>query len=333
MDNSEKIVAMSEVWDKLHVTAEEFELVSGHLGKSCRDYAVELYDESVALGNDLAQHIDKSVRDALSAMELDRLVKQDEEINERNLLRDCELSETTKWRISKLPHGKWEEAIRKSLGRRKPLSMDLSIINSKEANELFLGEEGLGFLPMVIFSMLCRIRATRQENATFRDIWRITHGNSDWRHCKDYDNFVKEVSFAVMRLDNHFATPNVVEGWVYAISGDEILMRCNPQIWKDAVAIHHVVDLKGMLGGRSHLDWLHKAYIARWVRISGNDGNSMRPTILLSRMNKEVGACSKMAVEGYLSWLASQGLVGRPAEGFLQGNAINWITVRREDKC
>lgn len=335
MAEDERLTQFRKVWRETGIPGDDVRLVARSLDMTTEQYALQLHEQSTLLGRSLKDIIVEDVTKQLNEIQDKKLLEQEECEYLKGLLKDSKLSRVTKWRISKLPREQWEEAIQKaSVTRGRPVNLEVSLINSKEANEVFLGENGLGFRAMVIFSILCRVRATGSETVTIRDLWSIVHRSRNWTRSKDYGKFVQDVRDAIDILNDHFSTPKPKgNDWVYAIDGDSILTYCNPQLWKDAVSIKHVVDLSGMLGGSSHLDWLHKAYVARWVRISGNDGNSMRPTILLSRMNHDVGACSKRAVEGYLSWLASQGLVGRPAEGFVTGNAINWLTVRREDKC
>ena len=331
MAEDERLTQFRRSWKETGIPADDFRAVARSQDMTPVQYALQLYDNATLLGRSLKEVIIEDVTKQLNAIQEQKLLEQEEISYVENQLKNSKLSRTTKWRISKLPFGQREEAMKKASVRRRPVNLEVSIINSKEANEVFLGNEGLGFLPMVIFSVLCRAMATGSETVTIKELWRVTHCNSDWRHCKDYDRFAKDVRDAVMRLDEHFS-PQVGKNWIYAIDGDSIVMRLNPKLWKDAVKKRHVVDLKGMLGGRSHLDWLQKAYIARWVRISGNEGNSMKPMILLSRMHKDVGSFSTRAVEGYLSWLESQGLVRRPAEGFVSGNAISWKTERRHDR-
>lgn len=327
MTESEKLNDFKTYWKETKISPDDFKLVAKHIGKTPQQYAIALYDESVLLGRNLTEYICENVQEQLADIEAKMLMEKELIVYENNLLNDAIISPTTKWRIRKLPHGQWEEAIDKATRRSRPTGLDVSIINSKEANDLFLSQDGLGFYPMVVFSVLCRACAIGREAITFRELWRITHRNRWWNR-KDFDSFVEEVKDVVRSLDSHFAEEESKD-WIYTIDGNQIVIRCNPQIWKNAVAVHHVCNLKDMLGGSCHLPWLQKVYIARWVRIAGNKKNAMLPVITYQRLKEDAGAFSLNKVKGYMQWLEEKGLIANPTVG---DGKIEWQVVKQENQ-
>lgn len=325
MTESEKLNEFRKAWMEAGISAGDFKEAAGFLGKSPEQYALELFDETLLLERSLSEHIKEVVAEKLLELE----AQKELEDYENKLLIASGLSPATRWTIRKLPHGQWEEAIEKALRRSKHVKLTMSIVNSREANRLFLSEnDGLGFLPMVVFSILCKAYAEGHESITLKELWQTTHGNRHFDKDCDYDSFAEEVVEAVHSLNNHFAA---TEGrdWIYMVDIGRIVIRCNPRLWNDAVKKRHICDINGMLGGSSHLPWLQKAYIARWVSIAANENNAMPPVMTFERLKRDTGTFSKNKVAGYLRWLECNGLIAKP---FFMKGLFRWNNVRKTDR-
>lgn len=207
-------------------------------------------------------------------------------------------------RILKLPIGEQQEALDKCSPRgiRHVENIRLRIINSKEANEVFTSK--LHFIHRLVLSALCCAIEEGHRSVSVSDLWKIMAQDSRWDNVGDKEEFRETVGRAVICLDSLLRELEDENEWIVEMDGDDIVLRRIPALWDN---FHKIAMPQAMLGGKSHLDWLSKVYVAFCV-IRSRKQAAMNEAVLWTTMERDIGRRPTVPkVRSYLSRLQDSG--------------------------
>lgn len=296
---------------------EDFRSLATHSNLEVNDLGLLLYRQHEETGESIGsivQHALCSYRDEMTS-----------------IVHGSGLSRTTQWRIMQRPIGEWESLVDKSNSRTtRPRNYGLHIVISNDSNQIF---SGLPFIDRVVYSVLCKAFQKHEYEVSYEDLWRTINQSRYWYRERDKEGFRQAIRMSVARLENifHEFVDCTGQGVSYHCRGSFHKRNGGllPKTYEEASAKRLLVTIPAdMVATGSHLDIVHRLYIAYRIRLTERKNSKMRTAISLATMERDTGATvSVNAVRGYMESLAKMGRIESPSVG------KDRITWKRRPEC